>query len=279
MMQHLVAARRKYMQAVTGRKPRARPMPRALPPKAVITAYTRVMLDLVSAMRNAARRDLYPKLEAHLEKARELRGRTDAVDEDVALVKATLAQGAFSKGNLKALTAMMGRRTSDWQKKQLERQLRAGVGVEVPVRDPRLADRVQAFTEENVGLITTIPEETLGQVQKVVLASMRAGDRWEELASDIEGRFDVAESRAALIARDQVGKFFGSLNEARQTDLGITHFVWRTSHDERVREEHAALDGQRFAWDSPPSEEGIPGEAINCRCNADPDVEGLLEDL
>lgn len=253
-------------------------MPRALPPKAVQTSYTRVLLDLVAAVRAVAMRDLVPKARRYVEHARELKGRTDAIDDDVALVKASLAGGAFSKGNLKAVVAPIARRTSDWQKEQLERQLRASVGVEIPVRDPRLIERIDAFTTENVALITTIPEEALGQVQKVVLAGMSSGARWEDIADDIEARFAVAESRAALIARDQVGKFYGSLNEARQADLGITGFTWRTSHDERVRPEHAVLDGKRFDWKSPPAE-GIPGEPINCRCNADPDVDGLLASL
>ena len=95
---------------------------------------------------------------------------------------------------------------------------------------------------------------------------------------EIEARFDVSESRAALIARDQVGKFYGALNRARQEDLGLTHFVWRTANDERVRPEHVRLDGQRFSWSKLPAE-GYPGQPINCRCNADPDVESLLDSL
>jgi hypothetical protein len=58
--------------------------------------------------------------------------------------------------------------------------------------------------------------------------------------------------------------------------VSASRFVWRTSRDERVRDEHDDLDGESFAWESPPAE-GIPGEAINCRCSAEPDFSEVAE--
>jgi SPP1 gp7 family putative phage head morphogenesis protein len=91
----------------------------------------------------------------------------------------------------------------------------------------------------------------------------------------LEERMGVAESRANLIARDQVGKLFGQLNEKRQTELGVTGYVWRTVHDNRVRELHEDRDGQHFDWNDPPEEtpdDGHPGTPIQCRCYAEPDL-------
>lgn len=48
-------------------------------------------------------------------------------------------------------------------------------------------------------------------------------------------------------------------------------YIWRTQGDGKVRESHAARDGEVFSWDSPP-DGGHPGEAPNCRCWAE-DVE------
>lgn len=55
-----------------------------------------------------------------------------------------------------------------------------------------------------------------------------------------------------------------------------THYIWRTRGDGKVRPEHAANNGKIFAWDSPPST-GHPGEDYNCRCIAEPYVEGESE--
>lgn len=48
-----------------------------------------------------------------------------------------------------------------------------------------------------------------------------------------------------------------------------THYTWRTARDDRVRDAHAALDGQVISWSTPP-DEGHPGIAPNCRCWAEP---------
>ncbi len=45
-------------------------------------------------------------------------------------------------------------------------------------------------------------------------------------------------------------------------------YVWRTQGDGKVRESHAARDGEVFSWESPP-DGGHPGEAPNCRCWAE----------
>lgn len=48
-----------------------------------------------------------------------------------------------------------------------------------------------------------------------------------------------------------------------------THYIWRTSGDDRVRASHAANNGRIFSWDAPP-ETGHPGVDYNCRCWAEP---------
>jgi len=73
------------------------------------------------------------------------------------------------------------------------------------------------------------------------------------------------ENHAALIARDQIATLNGQLNRARQTAAGITEFVWETMRDDRVRETHEELQGERFTWTD--GWGGVfPGEPINCRC-------------
>ena len=43
-------------------------------------------------------------------------------------------------------------------------------------------------------------------------------------------------------------------------------YIWRTVGDNRVREEHAALDGEVREWNDSPD----PGKEFNCRCWAEP---------
>jgi SPP1 gp7 family putative phage head morphogenesis protein len=162
--------------------------------------------------------------------------------------------------------------TQRHQAGQLRNQLRARVGVDIFFNDRTLAARVDHFAHENVALIKSLGNRTLDKIGTRVARGFSAGHRAEEIAKDIQDEYDIAERHANLIARDQVGKLNGQINAARQQELGITHFVWRTVHDERVREEHAHLDGETFAYADPPSE-GIPGEPVNCRCFAEPVID------
>lgn len=181
----------------------------------------------------------------------------------------------FTPEKLRPVAAAIARETNEAHKLDMARQIKAAISIDVAFRDPTIRALVEEFTAENVALIRTIPERMFADVEATLLRDMRRGLRWEEIAPHIEERFSVSESRADLIARDQVGKFYGDLNATRQADLGVTHFVWRTARDNRVRVEHMEREGERYEWSDPPDGE-IPGDPINCRCQAEPDLEPLL---
>lgn len=64
--------------------------------------------------------------------------------------------------------------------------------------------------------------------------------------------------------------------KAAENERPTTHYIWRTSGDTKVRASHAANNGKIFAWVNPP-ETGHPGEDYNCRCSAEPYVQGNAE--
>ncbi len=72
--------------------------------------------------------------------------------------------------------------------------------------------------------------------------------------------------------------FKQGLDESRQREAGVCQYIWGTVGDERVRDSHADNEGQIFSWDNPPEDTGHPGDEDNCRCSADPVVDGLHED-
>jgi len=54
------------------------------------------------------------------------------------------------------------------------------------------------------------------------------------------------------------------------TNLQSTsHYIWRTTGDDKVRPSHAVHDGRIFSWKEPP-DVGRPGDDYNCRCIAEP---------
>lgn len=155
---------------------------------------------------------------------------------------------------------------------RLRASVQASLGVDIGgflSRGGPIQDVVKAATKANVALIKSIPEQYFYKVEAAVTEGLGQGLRFSALAKQIEDIGDVTESRAKLIARDQTSKLNGAMTQIRQMSIGIDRYTWSTSSDERVRDEHAALDGQEFSWSSPPSE-GHPGEAVNCRCVAVP---------
>lgn len=167
---------------------------------------------------------------------------------------------------------------ADFQAAQLNKQLSAALGesisADVVGNEPWLLDAIAGFTRENVALIRSIPEQFFSELEKKLSAEIADGARWEDLAAAVEDRYAVSETRAELIARDQVSKWQGDLARVRQTDLGITRYVWRTMGDERVRDEHQDYNGESREWSDSPT----PGEEIQCRCYAEPDVLSALGD-
>ncbi len=142
-------------------------------------------------------------------------------------------------------------------------------------------DAVKAVLAENVGLIRSIPQEYLTQVQGILMRSVSAGRDLQVMASEIKAQYGVTKRRAALIARDQNNKATAVIIKTRQQELGITQAEWRHSNGGRVprpshvkagRErlvynvaEGALIDGKRI-W---------PGTEINCRCVARSIIPGI----
>lgn len=166
-------------------------------------------------------------------------------------------------------------RTGAWSKKEFTKQARAAVGVDVFAFDPRQRERAAGFVQANVALIKNLSEETANKMNATIMRAVQDGKSYDDIADDLKNNYAMSADRATLIARDQTGKLYGQINADTQKALGLKKFTWRTSNDERVRPEHQALEGQVFSYDDPP-DEGLPGEAIQCRCHAEPYFDDLL---
>lgn len=66
-------------------------------------------------------------------------------------------------------------------------------------------------------------------------------------------------------------RYRATLDKERQTATGITHYIWSTEGDDKVRDSHARREGQVYDWNSTP----FPGSEAGCRCTAAPLMEGM----
>lgn len=160
---------------------------------------------------------------------------------------------------------------------QFHRVLQSVYGREVFKHETWLAETLNAWIDENTRLIKSIPEQYLGHVQALIAAASANGTSANVLAMQIRDSFKLPQSRAALIAVDQIGKLNGQLMRQRQQNIGIKQYRWRGRLDDRERDEHVRREGKVFSWDDPPSD-GHPGQAIRCRCWAEM-IYPAMEDL
>jgi SPP1 gp7 family putative phage head morphogenesis protein len=160
---------------------------------------------------------------------------------------------------------------------------------------PMHAEALEAFTRANLDLITSIPQSWLAGTEKWMTDSFVGGARYTVIQRELMERLGIAPRHAKLIARDQVGKLNGQITQVNQRLAGVDKYMWMTVEDERVRgrpggryprsrPSHWALDGKVFSWDAPPevgpgSQRGHPGDAVQCRCYADPILpDDIMED-
>lgn len=254
-------------------------------PIAVELAYSKDIRRLIFEILDTYRDIMFPRL----------RMLQDTIDKSIPVTRADAGEGELS-AILGRVKLVIGQKISqeemrkiakknlenveDFNGKATKKQIKRVAGVDVVATNPQVESTMILSTANNVSLIQGLVADATTRVEQIVYDGFRKGVRWETLVSDIESQLDPDDgpvaSRARRIARDQTSKLNGQLTQARQSGLGITHYFWRTSGDERVRDSHAALEGRRFSWDDPPSV-GHPGEDINCRCTAEPDLSTVID--
>ena len=281
----LVIAQKKAMAKKMGRSfrlPRT-PVPRDVAP--LQRQYLRDLNRIVAALKISTNETIVANLENIVYEGNLFRPKSDSVNEKQDDVVDSIRR-AMSTGRLKFLQQCSGKEIENIVKKNADaiNSFNAkdfdrifGKVLNIPLirSEAYLQTVTKGFITNNVSLITTIAEEHFNRVEQTVMAAVQKGTLTRDLKEQIQTKYGVTESRAALIARDQTAKFNGNLTQLRQTEVGVTKYEWSTSGDERVRPTHAANEGKIFSWDDPPAETGHPGEDYQCRCVAIPVFEGF----
>jgi SPP1 gp7 family putative phage head morphogenesis protein len=179
------------------------------------------------------------------------------------------------------LAHWFAQKTKDYSDVALTKHL-ADAGFSVKFKmTAAMNDAYQASIGEQVGLIRSIAERHLTNVETMVMQSVQQGRDLGTLAKQLEQQYGVTKRRAALIARDQNNKATAIMQKTRQRELGIKQAIWchsgagktpRPSHVKAGREKltydvdkGAYIDG-KWIW---------PGTEINCRCFCRPVIPGF----
>lgn len=144
-----------------------------------------------------------------------------------------------------------------------------------------MATAYDAVIAENVGLIRSIPQKFLTDVQNTVWQGVMGGSNMQHISENIQQKYGIAHRRAALIASDQNAKAKAAMERARRKEAGITHAIWQHSHaGVDPRPTHVDMDEQEYPvdegmWDAAVKKYVWPGTEINCRCTDRPVIPGF----
>jgi SPP1 gp7 family putative phage head morphogenesis protein len=267
---------RKKMAEFTGEKYKVKKPARVMYPLAIERSYARRLIEMVNFLNSLIVRNLFANLEPLIDEAKTIRADdyVDSLDGIIETIQTEFGD-RYSEETIRAMAANSAKSLSDFNRGQLTRILSNALGVDVFFTEPYLEAEGKRFVSENVDLITSIPTDHLREVKMTVNNAIAQGKTTRETIKEINKRWgdvlkDKPKNRARLIARDQSGKFYGRMNQLRQTEIGVDKYRWRTVRDERVRESHRVKDGKIFSWNKPPADTGHPGEDYQCRCVAEP---------
>lgn len=234
-------------------------VPRAQPPSLIEAEYAAQLVAMVGEWRAVATQAI------RLDDVTSVPGKARRVRETVtSTVRRT-----------QTIAERTARRTVDHSKRQVARQTKAALGVEVPAYPPGIEPRIQAFIVENVAAMQKLGNATADALESTLARAYADGWGADELAEELTRRFGIAERSARGIARDQMQRLYAQVTRMQHEDLGVTVFRWHTQQDGKVRSSHAVKDGRVFPYKGSRAPSFLPGEEPNCRCWAEPSFEEI----
>ena len=168
------------------------------------------------------------------------------------------------------ISAMRG--VEGYNRERMFKAFRSALQVDIRpylAQAPVQAHMTQALAR-NVELIKTLPPRLHESLRKrIAEAFLDEPFNQQRLSQLLQREYGSSGYNLRRLTRDITQKANADLNQLRQQQVGVTHYIWRTSMDERVRPTHEENNGKTFAWASPPLATGHPGFDVLCRCSSE----------
>lgn len=173
--------------------------------------------------------------------------------------------------------------TADFGEKEFQRIIEQGIHVDMPTSASWWEDMKNSWMEDNYTLITSNAKNYVSKINTLTEQAIVNGLSMNKLKEEIQkATTGLSEKHCKLLARDQIGKLNGQINQAQMEELGLDLYVWSTAFDDRVRDSHSIMEGLLCRWDDAnvcsydngktwqdrPSGAVLlhPGQDIQCRC-------------
>jgi HK97 family phage portal protein len=135
--------------------------------------------------------------------------------------------------------------------------------------------------EVRLGKISRVTETIREDIELTLKDAISGGLTDGETADIMVQRFNIAQNRANVIARTEIGGAINDAEIATYIDQGFTEIMWLTTRDGKARDTHWDEDthvrkiGEAFdnGLIYPHDPDGSAEEVINCRCLSIPEKE------
>jgi SPP1 gp7 family putative phage head morphogenesis protein len=159
-----------------------------------------------------------------------------------------------------------------------------GVDLAFDQINPLISKFLEAFATDEI--TDQINETTIADLKAALQEGVESGASIDEIADVVGMVFDDADdNRAEMIARTEVNRASNFASTAAYKISGVVSTrEWVATDDDRVREDHIAMDGQQVGIDEPfnypngaaamyPGDSGDPSQDCGCRCTTAPVID------
>ena len=267
------------------------------PPLKLERAYSAAMRKIINELAVQIKSEITPLLKEH-----KAEYTADGFTDDIRAIFQRLSAFLFGEKLFEDIAFNLVNDIDESATGDVTKRVNEAIGVDYSYMINRegLSEFKSLAIEENAKLIKNLSQDYLERSQTIINEGIMGGQRPGAIAKQLSEQIGVADRRAKLIARDQVSKINSDITRRRFDSIGVTHFRWVTSKDERVsgkpsgKYPNAKISCYDIARKKNPEGVGVyslsegatyagetrlyPGRAhIGCRCTSSPVFDYELE--
>lgn len=141
---------------------------------------------------------------------------------------------------------------------------------------------VENFKRTNLELVELAGNQYIDDIYKIAEQGYLKGESLKTMTESMKDLTMQDVNKAKFWAQDQIGNAYADYNMAAQKSSGIERYRWLTVGDNKVRDNHAELEGRIFTWGRGAIDTGLlskpgakhPGQDYRCRCFPEPVLPG-----
>lgn len=278
---------KKKQAFVSKRKPQIIRGTKLAPNAAIEDRYYREMQSLILQMTRTTRRRVLQLFKS--ETATEFFAMDESVSAQAKLITNQLTKkfvqlfSAEAQGMAEGFLKDSDRASSGALHESLK-ALSGGLSLKTTVLTGELREVISASITENVGLIKSIPQKYMAEMQGAVMRSITSGRGLQDLVPFFDRYEKITTRRARLIASDQTRKVYSALNAGRMEKLNLDKYEWlHSGGGVEPRRLHLHLAGKicslknppviQYAKGAQPEVRGKPGDLPGCKCTMRPVID------